>query len=156
MTARSHPLRDRGFTLIEMLVVLVIAGLMIGLVVARGPSRSPSFLLRSESRVIASSLSEARGRAIATDHDVDVGISRNPPGLTMTGRPLVPLPPSLTLALLTADGDANPLDRRLVFHPDGGADGGGLLLASEAGRVAIAVAWLTGRITVKPRADDER
>ena len=143
-------MRERGFTLIEMLVVLVIMGLIIGLVVARGLSRSPGFLLRSEAAVLASSLSEARGRAIAVDHDINVGISRNPPGLTITGRPLVALPPSLTLALLTADGDIDPLGRHLVFHPDGGANGGGLLLANEAGRIAIAVAWLTGRISVKP------
>ncbi len=147
-------MRQWGFTLIEMIVVLVIMGLVLGLVVARGPSRSPGFLLRSEAKVLASTLSEARGRAIATDRDVVVGISRDPPGLTVTGRPSVALPPSLTLALLTADGNAEPLGRRLVFHPDGGADGGGLLLANQAGRMAIAVAWLTGRISVAARPAD--
>jgi general secretion pathway protein H len=147
-------MRQRGFTLIEMLVVLVIAGLFIGLVVARGPSRSPGFLLRSEAQVLSGALSEARGRAIAIDHDVNVAISRNPPGLTITGRPDVLLPPKLTLTMLTADGNQNALSRRLVFHPDGGADGGGLLLANEAGRMAIAVAWLTGRISVAARPAD--
>ena len=146
-------MRERGFTLIEILVVLVILGLIAGLLIANGPSRSPGFLLRSEAAVLASALNEARGEAIARDRDVDVGLARNPPGLTVTGRPLVAVPPSLSLAMLTADGERDPLDHRLVFHPDGGADGGGILLANEAGRIAISVGWLTGRVTVKPVHD---
>ena len=145
---------QRGFTLIETLVVLVILGLIVGLVVARGPSRSPGFELRSEAQLLSARLAEARGRAIAIDHDVEVGLSRDPPALTIAGRPPVALPPSLTLAMLTADGHVDPLARHLVFHPDGSADGGGLLLANSAGRIAVTVAWLTGRITVAARPAD--
>ncbi len=145
--------RDRGFTLIEVLVVLVIIGMALGLVIARGPSRSPGFLLRSEAQVLVSVLGEARGRAIAIDHDVDVAIAS--PGLTITGRPPVTVPPTLTLTLLTADGSLDALHHRLVFHPDGSADGGGLLLTNEAGRIAINIGWLTGRITVQARKADD-
>jgi prepilin-type N-terminal cleavage/methylation domain-containing protein len=145
---------ERGFTLIETLVVLVILGLVVGLVVARGPSRSPGFLLRSEAQVLSARLAEARGSAIALDHDVDVGLSRNPPGLAIAGRPPVKVPPTVTLAMLTADGAVDPLARHIVFHPDGSADGGGLLLANSAGRIAVRVGWLTGRITVAARPSD--
>ncbi len=143
---------DRGFTLVETLVVLVILGLVVGLVVARGPSRSPGFTLRSEAETIDTALGEARGRAIATDRDVAIGLSADPPGLAIEGRPPVAISPSLRLAMLTGDGKVSRANARFHFRPDGSADGGGVLVANDAGRIAISVAWLTGRITVATMA----
>lgn len=147
-TTQGVPRGARGFTLIEMLVVLVILGLVAGLVIARGPSRSPGFLLRSEAQVLALRLGEARGRAISTDRDVAVRLTANPPGLAIAGVRPAHLPRGLALGLLTADDRAAPPGAQLVFHPDGGASGGGLLLSGEAGRLEIRVEWLSGRITV--------
>lgn len=132
-------------------MVLAILGLVVGLVVARGPSRSPGFLLRSEAQIVALRLGEARGRAIETDRDVAVRLTANPPGLSIAGVRPARLPRDLALSMLSADGKPAAASEALVFHPDGGASGGGVLLSGAAGRIAVNVAWLTGRITVAAR-----
>lgn len=140
--------RARGFTLIETLVVLAILGLVLALVALRGPQRSPGFTLRSEASIVRSALAEARGRAIALDHDVSVGLTADPPGLLIAGGRRFAAPAGISLAMLTGDGKPAPAISRFVFHPDGSADGGGVLVANQAGRIAVLVSWLTGRITV--------
>ena len=56
-----------GFTLIEVLVVLVILGLTIALIVSRGPARSTGFDLRATAGSVAQQLRLTRSEAIATD-----------------------------------------------------------------------------------------
>ncbi len=148
--------RDRGFTLIEVLCVVAILALVYILVAARGPSRSPSFTLRSEAATIAETLGEARGRAIATGQDVTIGLAADPAGLRLDRHAPLAVSPGISLAMLTADDRPTDVTRRFAFRPDGSADGGGILVANEAGRIAVRVAWLTGRVTVSAirSADD--
>ncbi len=141
---------DAGFTLIEVLCVVVILALTYALIAANGPSRSPAFTLRSEAATIADRLSAARGEAIASGHDVTVGLAADPPGLRIGTRSTVAVSPGISLAMLTADDHPTDATRRFQFRPDGSANGGGVLLGNEAGRVAVRVAWLTGRVTVAP------
>src|SRR5580658_4343695 len=54
-----------GFTLIELAVVLAIMGLMLALVVTRGPMRGPALQTRAAAAQIAQGLRAARARAIA-------------------------------------------------------------------------------------------
>lgn len=137
-----------GFTLIEVLVVLAILGLVLVLVLLRGPQRSPGFVLRSEAALVRGALAQARGEAIARDRDVTVGLAVDPAALAVGGKRRLMLPPGVALAMLTGDGKPAPGTATFLFHPDGSADGGGVLVANEAGRLAVRVAWLTGRITV--------
>src|SRR5208282_6754454 len=60
--ARSRP---DGFTLIELAVVLAIMGLMLALVLAHGPMRSPTLQTRAAAAQVAQGLRSARARAIA-------------------------------------------------------------------------------------------
>ncbi len=147
---RSNRRPDAGFTLIEVLCVVAILAVVYILVAAHGPSRSPSFTLRSEAATIADRLGEARGLAIASGHDVTIGLEADPVGLRIGSRASLATSPGISLAMLTADDHPTAVTSRLAFRPDGSADGGGILVGNEAGRIAVRVAWLTGRITVAP------
>ena len=133
--------RRRGFTLIEMLVVLVILGLVAGLVLARGPARSAGLDLRSQAAQLAGVLRGARGQAIATNQQVRFALDAARHGFSVDGGVARSLPPQMQAVLV---GD----QAEIVFSPDGSASGGTITLAEGAGRIQVAVDWLTGRVAV--------
>ena len=128
-----------GFTLIEMIVVLVVLGLVGSIVLSRGPLRSPILDLRAGARVMVSAMREARARAIDTDHDVVFTVDADHRDYGVRGGARRPLPAGLELA-------SKPVP--VVFHPDGSASGGTLALAENGRQLVIRVDWLTGAVTV--------
>ncbi len=125
---------ERGFTLIEMIVVLVVLGLALGLVMSRGPARSPHLELDAAARQVAGALRVARSRAIADDRVVTVIFA---PGLYgLDGDAARSLPGSVAIAG----------DRMVRFTPDGESSGGQVILRDGDRLMAIGVDWLTGRV----------
>ena len=131
---RSH---DRGFTLLEMLVVLAVLGLMVGLVVARGPMRSAGLNARMAANQLAGSLRAARSEAIAADRSVAVAIN-GAAGIVQIGA----APPRVLGAVLS-----NPA-RPIIFGPDGTSGGADMLVAAGAVRMRVVLDWLTGRVSI--------
>ncbi len=129
--------RERGFTLLEMLIVIAILGLVAGLVLARGPMRSAGLNARSAATLLAGSLRAARSEAIATDQPVAVRID-GPAGLVQIGA----RPPQRLGAQLVSP------ERPIVFAPDGSSSGGQIVVAAGPLRRLVAVDWLTGRVSI--------
>src|ERR1700761_291362 len=69
LRARWH---QEGFTLIEMIVVIVIMGLVAALVLVRQPWHSAGLNTEATVRALTEALRVARSRAIAQDRDVSV------------------------------------------------------------------------------------
>ncbi len=128
-----------GFTLIEMIVVLVVLGLVGSIVLSRGPLRSPTLDLRAAARVLAAEMRSARTRAIDADHDVVFTIDVDRRDYGVRGGARRPLPAGLELATRPPP---------VVFHPDGSASGGAVTLAEGGRQLAIRVDWLTGAVTL--------
>lgn len=127
---------DGGFTLIEMLVVLVVLGIMIGLVVAHGPSRSVGLDARMAANMLAGTLRAARSEAIATDRSVTVVVDR------LTGTVRIGDRPARLIGAQVAAGQP------IVFAPDGSSSGGQIAVIAGTVHKAIAVDWLTGRVSI--------
>jgi general secretion pathway protein H len=144
---RSKQSRDAGFTLIEVLVVLVILGLTAALVLARGPVRSAGMEARTAASEVAETLRLGRSVAIAGDRPAAVTIDVASHWLTLDGARRALLPASLPLAARMADGTE---PRRAVFDfaSDGSATGGTIALGTSARRILVTVDWLTGRVDV--------
>ncbi len=130
---------DRGFTLIEMIVVLVVLALVSGIVLSRGPLRSPTLDLRACARGMAANLRLARADAIAADQDrtFSVDAAARDYGLRDGVRHALP-------AGVDIEGRTAPI----LFHPDGSASGGAVTLADDGHRIAVRVDWLTGQVAV--------
>lgn len=143
---------ERGFTLVELLVVLAIMAMTLTIAVPRFSQVLPGSQLREATQALAASLREARGRAIRTGRavaltlDLDAGLYRIEGDAESDP---TALPDALALAF-----DGGPLshigdgERRIRFFPDGGATGGSIALSSGARSRSIDVDWLTGRVRV--------
>ncbi len=158
MTARRT---QAGFTLLELLVVLAIAGTLMSLVPPAAGRAGDGARLRGAVQALAGSLALARSAAVMSNADavfvLDLanrryGVSGPGGGGALNGR----LDSDLRIALTTdardsvQDGDRAGGRGAIRFHPDGGSPGGELRVANRAGAMVIRVDWLTGRTRILP------
>jgi general secretion pathway protein H len=150
MMSRLCPNQQRGFTLIEMLVVMTIAALIVGLALPRLTGTTERATLRTATHQIAAalrdtrSLAMTRGRSEAFIIDTANGAFRAGP----TAQP-GQLPRGIQLALITVTSDRDSASRgRIQFFADGSSTGGGVLFASGKIRSQVLVDWLTGRVSI--------
>jgi len=137
------PPAQRGFTLIEMIVVLVVVSLLVGLVLARGPAHSQALDLDATARRVVGTLRVSQARAIADERPVFVRFGSN--AVRLDGDVPMALPTHVTAAGSVA----------VDFTPDGGSSGGSIILQAGHRRVTIVVDWLTGHITIGAVAVDQ-
>ena len=147
--AQSDPHRCRGFTLIEVIVVLAILGFALVLVTGYKPPWSSGLGLKATAAELASGLRLARSEAILHNRSVAFSLDVTGHGYRVGSRAERPLPANLSLELLTIAGENREAAvGDIRFHPDGSSTGGRISLADRQRRMAVGVDWLTGRISV--------
>lgn len=122
-----------GFTLIEMIVVIVIMAAVAGLVLVRQPWHSIGWTTDATVAALTNALKLARSRAIAQDRIVTVVTAAN--GFSVDGGAVQILPSGETLS-----------PSQVIFTPDGGSTGSTILLTAGQRRIGVTVNWLTGRV----------
>ena len=138
-----------GFTLLELLIVLVIAALALGIVLTRATPRNPGLEARLAAAEIAQGLRLARGRAIQLNRPVGVVVDIAHHSWHIDRDRSRALPPDLYLGLVTVAGEtAGPSLGQIIFAPDGSSTGGRVELARAGTRMAVGVDWLTGRVAI--------
>jgi general secretion pathway protein H len=142
-----------GFTMIEMIVVLVVLGLMLGLVIGRGPMRSPTLDARVAARELTQALRLARSRAITLDRPVSLLLDRVAHDVRIDGARSLALPRDVGVSAATSAG-VTISDRvvDITFASDGSSSGARIALGAQDFRRVVVVDWLTGRV----RIDDPR
>ncbi len=154
MNTCSFKRRSSGFTLVEVMVVMVIIALIMGLV-ATSISRSIS---GAESRVAARKLTVAlrytRVQAILKKTETIFIVDTQARTYKAPGRPLVKLPEGMDVLLTTARSElTSETAGGIRFFPDGGSTGGHVELFVNGREYRINVAWLTGEATLAPPED---
>lgn len=145
--------RSDGFTLLELIVVMVIMALAYAAVGINLSSGGDSTELKSTARDIASALRYARGQSLMThqEHTVTFDLAENT--YTITGKDQIySIPQTIDLTLVTSQ---NELSERGVggvrFFADGSSSGGRVTL--ERGGIAwkVDINWLTGLIELEEK-----
>jgi general secretion pathway protein H len=139
--------RAAGFTLVELMVAIAIAGLLLAVAVPSSMKFYESMQYRSAVRDVVGMLSHARHAAIDGGQARDVSI--NPKrGELRTGQRRVRVPASVALVVHSAR-ELNRDDSGVIrFYAGGGSSGGGVDVQNAAGSgVRIRVDWLTGSIS---------
>lgn len=140
----------RGFTLMELLVVLVIAGLAVSLVGPGFQRLLPGIGLESEARTLAAMLRHARSQAILSGVPVSISEDAESGGLRLSYRDAPYIPPKgldVKLEGGPTSGDVGSGAAQILFFPPGDSSGGSLTLKMEEGKSrVIVVDWLSGRV----------
>jgi general secretion pathway protein H len=141
-------LRDAGFTLIEILVVLAILAVALGVLIGRGPSRSRGLETRAAAGALAQALRSARAQAIASDQYVNVAIDPVRHVFAVDHTAAQAVDRSIDMAVLPPALPGPGGIRLIRFSGDGSSTGGAVLLGTGRRQLKISVEWLTGKVSV--------
>jgi len=142
--------RQRGFTLLEVLVALVIGVLLVSITPPLLSGMSGTTELRGAARQLAAGLRNARNEAVTRQQEAVLLLDLAGRRFAVSGDPReVALPNSIELHLYTAQSEQ--LDRekgRIRFFPDGSSTGGAITVSGPKLAYRVNVDWLTGAIAI--------
>ncbi|MEM7054739.1 MAG: GspH/FimT family protein, partial [Pseudomonadota bacterium] len=143
-----------GFSLIELVVVLILVVLLFGLV-AGSLSRSISGAeLRNEVREVIAGLRHTRGQAIVKRKAQTFNVDAEARTWQASGQEPQTLPEGLDITLETARSLLTGENAGGIrFYPDGASTGGSVTLSVDQRKWYVTVGWLTGEISQDPPED---
>jgi general secretion pathway protein H len=143
-------MNERGFSLLELLVVLTIIGVVLALV--------PGFMLRGQpnlevdvaARAIADALRQARSHAMMQNRDQLFALDVEQHLFRIGGqRAPVQMDKNIQVTFQTARSETiGETVGQIRFFPDGSATGGRIGLTLDGQQVEVVVDWLTGLVSV--------
>jgi general secretion pathway protein H len=138
---------QRGFTLLEMIVVLLIIAMAATLLGTSIVGRLDSVKIATAARDLTAALRYTRSQAILKREEQFLEVDLEHKRYLAPGRAPVTLPESLEMKLLTASSEVSS-DKvgRIRFFSDGGSTGGRVTLISDGRQWKVNVSWLTGEI----------
>ena len=148
--ARAARQAERGFTLVEMLVVMAILALVLAVVPPLFSSSLSSATLKAASRDLASGLRAARSEAITLNKEVLFHLDLAAHSFSIgDAKAAVSLPSEAEIVLFTATSEAQDDQVGAIrFFADGSSTGGGITLSAADQKYEILVDWLTGRVSI--------
>lgn len=147
-----------GFTLLELLVVLAIAGALMALVPPMVSAVVPGTRAKAAALDMAATLRDARHLAITRSRPVDVTFHGERARYEITGGAAYELPRGMALVMLDSSGYdgrtrraarfQDEPDYTLRFYPDGSSNGVRARLGDPGRGYVVAVDWLFGRVSI--------
>ncbi|MDH3473803.1 MAG: GspH/FimT family pseudopilin [Rhodospirillales bacterium] len=139
-----------GFTLVELLVVMVIMGLVLAFAPLAMHSMMPSLEVQAAARQLGGALRNARSIAIRDNREATLTLDLETRRYALDGdRKVREIDEDIEVKLLTATSEQ--LDEEVAsirFFPDGTSTGGAVTLSGGGASYAVQVDWLTGRIEI--------
>lgn len=141
----------RGFTLLELIVVLVLLGLVYALAAPMLGNRSAGADVKSAGGQLAAGLRKARTVAVSEHREAVLTLDIDRKTFAVTGDSHdYALPTQVDFVLYTAQSElVHDRAGNIRFYPDGASTGGRITLAAGGIHEAVDVDWVTGRVTIE-------
>ena len=141
-------MRARGFTLLEVIVVLAIAGIIMAVVLGAPLRSATAGDLKASARMLASGLRQAQSTAITTRRDAVMTIDVEAREFRV-GNEARTVSDKVDLKLYTAQSEVSSERLGAIrFYPDGSSTGGRITVSSGERKYLVDVDWITGRVTI--------
>lgn len=141
-------LKLRGFTLIEMMIVIAISATILATLVPNFAPAIERTKLHAAARDVVSALRHCRGHAMIKGEDAIFELDTSKNTYQITGRKKsYQIPESIELSIFTTTTETvSDNAGRIRFFPDGSATGGRVTLIGQNQTLVIDINWLTGEI----------
>jgi len=142
--------REKGFTLLELIIVLFITVLGFSVIGINLSSGNEATKLKAAARDIVSALRFARGQALISHQETTLTIDLANNTYTVSQRDKVySMPEEIDVTLVTAQSEINDGLASVRFFPDGSSTGGRITLEWGKAGWRININWLTGQIELE-------
>jgi general secretion pathway protein H len=142
-------IKNEGFTLIEMLVVLGLMALLLTISLPYSTSSGLARKIEVTSEIVAAKLRETQAAAIWANREraITINVAK---GLITQTEPVrtFTFPDGIHVKAVTIGNEVIADAAAIRFFPDGGSTGGKITLSMGNIHTDIAVNWLTGAIVV--------
>ncbi len=141
--------RASGFTLLEMLAVILLVGIATAAVSFSVTQGLASARVRAASSELAGALRATRAQAIVRNKEQNFDVDTHANTYRGARPENLTLPKGLQISITSAKED-RPDDHtgRIRFFPDGSSTGGRITLQSGKRQWHVNVSWLTGQVRV--------
>jgi general secretion pathway protein H len=139
----------RGFTLLEMLAVILLIGIAAAAVSISVTQGLASARINAASSELAGALRATRAQAIVRGQEQHFDVDTRADTYRDIKQNDVRLPKGVRLSITSAQDDQpNDHTGRIRFFPDGSSTGGRITLQSGKRQWHVNVSWLTGEVRV--------
>lgn len=139
--------QQSGFTLIELVAVIILLGIALSVASLSFSKSLSSAKVEAASRDLVAALRYTRGQAIVRGEQeaLDIDVEHNT--YQAPGKGIVHLPREMHMALVTAEIEqTGATSGRIRFFPDGASTGGHVTVFMGQRQWQINVSWLTGQV----------
>lgn len=142
--------RACGFTLLELVVALALAGLLAALAIPATAKAMDAIAYQSTLRDLISDLRATRSKAIIEGRPLRfiMDLDQRRFGIE---KPRRSIPDNLAVRIIVAEALATPHGGSIAFYPDGSSTGGSVILTRGNGvSTQVRVDWLLGLVESIP------
>lgn len=144
----------RGFTLIEILVVVALVAVLTGVIAAVVSGGLGGAKVRAASKDLVAALRSTRALAVTGRESQVLVLDVERRAYKAPGRDWVELPKDMELSMLTAaEEQLDSNQGQIRFFADGSSTGGNIELSRGDALWRIEIGWLTGEVRMNPQAN---
>ncbi len=141
--------KQTGFTLIEVIVVMVMIAVLAGMVASGMTDSLGKAKIRAVSKNLVSAMRYTRGQAIVKHEQKTITFNVEDKTYQAPRKKVVHIPDEIDINVYTADSEvADETTGSIRFFSDGSSTGGWVKLTHKNKIWKINVNWLTGEITM--------